>query len=526
MERQKRKRSTARRAAAAAVLLGVLAVAGAATVARSAPGPAVPTITSGPATPSASTSATFAFTGTPSGGSIQCKLDTGAFAPCASPKSYSGLASGSHTFQAQAVDGKGKTSGAATWAWVIDATAPSITAMTRVGATPTKASTVAWTVAFSESVTGVGLGDFSLTQEGLTGASLDGVSGSGAVYTVTASTGDGSGSLALALGDDDSIVDAAGNRLGGTGAGNGNATGPSYLLDRTPPAGAPTITSGPSGIVASTSASFAFASGEAGVAGFECALDAGPFGGCASPKTLSGLGQGVRTFRVRAVDAVGNAGPAATRAWTVDTVAPPAPVLTQTPPDPSTSATSNFDWTTASADVVGYQCSRENGAYVACGPPPISFAVQTTNNGQHQFAVRAVDAAGNVSEPASYTWKVAKGSGQDFSVTGDATGLLYPGAPFTPIALAITNPNPVPIYVTQLTVTVTNSPGGCAAASVVVQQSPVAAGSNELLVPANAVNWPVPATHRPRIRLAETGANQDHCRNRTFSLGYSGQAHS
>src|SRR5204863_1123166 len=60
-------------------------------------------------------------------------------------------------------------------------------------------------------------------------------SGSGTTYTVTASTGSGSGTLGLNVVDDDSVKDGLGNRLGGTGAGNGNATGPLFTIDRTPP---------------------------------------------------------------------------------------------------------------------------------------------------------------------------------------------------------------------------------------------------------------------------------------------------
>ncbi len=49
---------------------------------------------------------------------------------------------------------------------------------------------------------------------------------------------------------------------------------------------APTITSGPSGLVASTSASFAFSSGESGVAGFQCSLDGGGVRGLREPEVL------------------------------------------------------------------------------------------------------------------------------------------------------------------------------------------------------------------------------------------------
>ena len=76
--------------------------------------------------------------------------------------------------------------------------------------------------------------DFSLDLAGVTGASITGVSGSGASRTVTADSGSGTGTLRLDLIDDDSILDTAGNKLGGTGVGNGNfTTGQAYTLSRT-----------------------------------------------------------------------------------------------------------------------------------------------------------------------------------------------------------------------------------------------------------------------------------------------------
>ena len=64
---------------------------------------------------------------------------------------------------------------------------------------------------------GVDAADFALATSGVSGASITGVSGSGTTYTVTASTGTGDGTLGLNLVDNDSITDAAGNPLGGTG---------------------------------------------------------------------------------------------------------------------------------------------------------------------------------------------------------------------------------------------------------------------------------------------------------------------
>ncbi len=124
--------------------------------------------------------------------------------------------------------------------YTIDKTAPTVTSINRDGASPTNAASVSWTVTFSESVTGVDAADFALATSGLSGSpAITGVSGSGTTRTVTASTGTGDGTLGLNLVDNDTIIDAAGNRLGGTGAGNGNFTGQVYTIDRT----APTVTS-------------------------------------------------------------------------------------------------------------------------------------------------------------------------------------------------------------------------------------------------------------------------------------------
>lgn len=116
----------------------------------------------------------------------------------------------------------------------IDRTAPVVSSIVRVDPTPTALASVSWTVTFSKNVTGVDVTDFALAQAGgVSGALITGVTPvSGSVYTVTASTGSGNGTLGLNLVDDDTIIDAAGNPLGGAGAGNGNFSGEIYSIVR------------------------------------------------------------------------------------------------------------------------------------------------------------------------------------------------------------------------------------------------------------------------------------------------------
>lgn len=87
------------------------------------------------------------------------------------------------------------------------------------------------------------------------------------------------------------------------------------------------IASGPDGRTGSASASFSFASDQEG-ATFECALDAGAFEPCTSPKDYPFLANGDHTFEVRAVGRTGlkDATPAR-RSWTADASAPTVTVV-------------------------------------------------------------------------------------------------------------------------------------------------------------------------------------------------------
>ena len=84
------------------------------------------TITSSPANQTNATSASFSFGASKAGSTFQCQLDGGGYSACASPKSYSGLADGSHTFQVKATDPVGNT-GSASFSWTVDTAAPTTT---------------------------------------------------------------------------------------------------------------------------------------------------------------------------------------------------------------------------------------------------------------------------------------------------------------------------------------------------------------------------------------------------------------
>lgn len=76
------------------------------------------TLVSAPPADSNSASASFTFGSNEPGSTFVCSLDAGGFDACSSPKTYSGLGDGNHTFRVQAVDAAGNadpTPSAYTW---------------------------------------------------------------------------------------------------------------------------------------------------------------------------------------------------------------------------------------------------------------------------------------------------------------------------------------------------------------------------------------------------------------------------
>jgi subtilisin-like proprotein convertase family protein len=126
-----------------------------------------------------------------------------------------------------------------------------------------------------------------------------------------------------------------------------------------------TLTAGPAEgqTVASTSATFGFTA-STGSSLFECSLDGKEFRPCSSPKGFENLGQGLHTFRVRALSGDGDADQSpATRTWTVDTIGPavdidvPAPGSTLSEQRPTLSGSIG----TAAGDLPGVSVRIHTG---------------------------------------------------------------------------------------------------------------------------------------------------------------------
>jgi uncharacterized repeat protein (TIGR01451 family) len=329
--------------------------------------------TATPAANAGATSATFSFSST-EGGTFECSLDGAAFAACVSPATLSGLAEGSHTYRARAIDAAGNVDPTpASFTWNVDTTAPTTT----LDSTPASASnSTGATFTFSSN-------EGTATFE----CSLD-----GAAFTACTSpqalTGLAEGSHTFQV----RAVDAAGNT-------DGTPASFTWTVDVTPPD--TTLTAGPTGTVSSTSASFSFTSTEAGT--FECSLDGAAFAACPTPQALSGLAEGSHTFQVRAVDTAGNrdATPAS-RTWVVDTVEPTT-TIDVGPSGFLTVASASFEFSSNEFGAT-FECSLDGAPFAACPSP---LALTALAEGSHTFAVRAVDAAGNRdATPATRTFTV------------------------------------------------------------------------------------------------------------------------
>ncbi|OGU11010.1 MAG: hypothetical protein A2075_13280, partial [Geobacteraceae bacterium GWC2_58_44] len=93
-----------------------------------------------PANPTSSAAASFSFTSTEVGSTFQCSLDGGTFASCSSPKAYTNLTAGSHSFEVLATDAVGNSDlSAAAYNWSVDQTPPETT----IGGKPSDPTAIA-----------------------------------------------------------------------------------------------------------------------------------------------------------------------------------------------------------------------------------------------------------------------------------------------------------------------------------------------------------------------------------------------
>ncbi|HEU4906627.1 MAG TPA: Ig-like domain-containing protein, partial [Solirubrobacterales bacterium] len=117
------------------------------------------------------------------------------------------------------------------------------------------------------------------------------------------------------------------------------------------------------------------------------------------------LVEGANTLRLCLTDAAGNRG-AATAAIAKDSVAPQT-AITLKPAAKTNSTAASFEFTGTDPGGSGpasFECRLDGGAWMACAS---SQAYADLGEGQHSFAVRALDNAGNRDQsPAEFEWQV------------------------------------------------------------------------------------------------------------------------
>ena len=183
-----------------------------------------------------------------------------------------------------------------------------------------------------------------------------------------------------------------------------------------------TINSGPT-VTNDTTPDFTFSSSEAGST-FQCAVDAGGWEACTSPRTLSAQTEGQHTFWVRAVDGAGNVDPTpAGRPFTIDTTKPTASV---TSPTGGSVVSGTISIAANASDAVGVTAAKwyVDGVEVVSdydGAPWIKqWDTTKVVDGSHKIYAKARDAAGNWGSSPSVTFTVRNATTIDLETTIDS----------------------------------------------------------------------------------------------------------
>ncbi|UYL09303.1 Ig-like domain-containing protein [Bdellovibrio sp. SKB1291214] len=372
-------------------------------------------ITASPDNITNQTTANFSFYATPpSGGSIssyQCNLDSAGWATCSSPKSYTGLTQGSHTFEVRSIDNLSNVSDATSYTWLIDTTNPTLTITDKPDADTNTATA-----------------QFKFTGGDTGGATIEKYycELDSAGYTECASpknyTSLAEGSHTFNV----KVMDTAGN----TSA----VQTYSWDVDLT----APTLTllTKPNSLTNQTTAAFTFSGADSSgsVAGYECKIDGGAVTSCTSGVSYSSLAAGAHSFEVSALDAAVNYSAAVSYSWTIDT-APPTVTITAKPSANANSATAVFGFTgldTGGGSVSGFKCKLDGGSYSTCVS---GGSYSSLSEGSHTVSIYASDTAGNDGTPVTYTWVVDTVAPTVTITTPSANNYVIPSANLSAVTI-------------------------------------------------------------------------------------------
>ena len=168
-------------------------------------------ITSQPLNLTNSISATFIFTSTEDDSTFECQMDSGGYTSCTSPKSYTGLTEGSHTFYVKATDSAGNTNSTpASYTWTIDTTPPTVSSTSSLTGVTLSTSI---TATFSETMDSSTITTTTFTLKDSDNNAVTGIvtySGTTATWTPSSNLTSGTTYTATIT---TSVKDAAGNNM-------------------------------------------------------------------------------------------------------------------------------------------------------------------------------------------------------------------------------------------------------------------------------------------------------------------------
>lgn len=371
------------------------------TLDRIAPPAAI--VTAGPTSPSPDPTASWSFTISPDG-QASCALETAAGAvviatqPCAAEVEFdlTSLPDGSYQLRLIVTDAAGNASEPTLGPFERDTLAPQ--AATIVGPlSPGRTRAPSWSVTPEPSSRAT----CTVTGPGGPGSSaivvlLGPISCAGPLVVDLTGRPDGTYTLLV------TVVDAAGNPGPPATAG--------YVLDTVAPP-APTLTPGQSSPSRTASPTWTVRTEPGAIAtctlyrGARVVVPAGPCDGSIL-FDLSDQPDGTYTLSVVARDGAGNASPATTNSFTLDTTAPATPSFTGSPRSPGNDLTPRWAFTSP-ADATTICTLLRDGEIVlgpsAC-PSPVTFDLSVFPDGTFTLALRAVDLAGNTSGVVSQSY--------------------------------------------------------------------------------------------------------------------------
>lgn len=333
---------------------------------------------------SGSATAMFAFSAidTISGvASLECQINGGAWATCASPVSFQ-LSAGVQNFALRGIDKAGNISVPLTHNWTIDLTAPNVQITSSPGPITNQVNAV---FSFTGDDDGVPITRFQ--------CSLD-----KAEFTDCTSPQSYSG---LPEGTHEFQVRGYDQV--------GNLSQPatySWMIDTTKPS--VLITSHPSSLTKETVATFGFQGQDhgSGIREYQCRMNAGSFSTCSAPQTYTELVDGGHTFGVKAIDAAGNESEIVLYNWQID-LTKPTVRITSAPATQTKDLSATFMFTasdTGGGKIASIQCLIDDAQqFAACNSP---LELSGLSQGSHVFQVRAIDTVGWISDIVTHTWFV------------------------------------------------------------------------------------------------------------------------